>query len=301
MAIDHPTSTDLSAALNLIHAGDKYQVLERLGDIEPVDPHDGVEPRVGLVLDLETTGLDSQADKIIEIGLLRFSFDPSSGQVLAVESTLSYFEDPGMPLSETITELTGITDAMVAGQSIDDAIIAKELEVAGIVIAHNAGFDRPFFEKRFESIQDKHWACSLSEVPWKSYGFRCKKLGCLLVCKNKVYFEGHRAGNDCLALLHLLAKPFEDGAMPLDMLLHSARQRSFPLRAVGAPFEVKDILKRHGYQWNDGSNGQPRAWWKEVFESLREEELDWLAEHGYSGERDRWTIGATRSARTRYK
>jgi DNA polymerase-3 subunit epsilon len=33
---------------------------------------------------------------------------------------------------------------------------------------------------------------------------------------------------------------------------------------VGAPYDLRIPLKRAGYRWNDGTNGFPRAWWKDV-------------------------------------
>jgi hypothetical protein len=46
-----------------------------------------------------------------------------------------------------VTALTGITDEMVAGQRIDEAVVSAFVKDAVIVIAHNAGFDRKFAER----------------------------------------------------------------------------------------------------------------------------------------------------------
>ena len=54
------------------------------------------------------------------------------------------FNDPGMPIPEIAQQITGITDEMVQGQSIDVAAVKKLLSSAALVIAHNARFDRPF-------------------------------------------------------------------------------------------------------------------------------------------------------------
>ena len=59
-------------------------------------------------IDLETTGLDSERDSIIEVGALRFV----DGRV---EDEWSTLVNPGRPLSPFITQLTGISDSMLAG------------------------------------------------------------------------------------------------------------------------------------------------------------------------------------------
>ena len=45
------------------------------------------------------------------------------------------------------SRLTGITDAMLAGQRINLDAVEAFIEQADLVIAHNAGFDRPFCER----------------------------------------------------------------------------------------------------------------------------------------------------------
>ena len=296
----HADDDKLAVALEIVRSSSEYRVLEKMGDLESESASDQVEGKLALILDLETTGLDAQEDKIIEIGLIHFTYNPDTGQVLGADSPIVFFEDPGQPLSKTIVDLTGITDEMLAGKKIDDDKVHNAIAKASIVIAHNAGFDRPFFDKRFSPTSDQYWACSLNEIPWDKYGYRCAKLSCLLAEKDCVFFDGHRASNDCMALLHTLSHPFSDGELPLNLLLQSARQKSIRIWATGAPYEVKDILKGNLYRWSDGKNGLPKAWWKEVFESEKAEELEWLAEHGYGGTHDRWEL-ESRDASSRYR
>ena len=59
-----------------------------------------------VAIDLETTGLDSERDAIIEIGAVRFS-----GK--RVEDEFSSLINPNRHIPEFITGLTGIDDAMV--------------------------------------------------------------------------------------------------------------------------------------------------------------------------------------------
>jgi hypothetical protein len=69
-----------------------------------------------------------------------------------------------------ITTLTGITDEMVTGQSIDDPAVDDLLKRVVLIIAHNASFDRRYLERRLPAFATKHWACIHSDIDWKSRG-----------------------------------------------------------------------------------------------------------------------------------
>jgi DNA polymerase-3 subunit epsilon len=43
-----------------------------------------------------------------------------------------------------------------------------------------------------------------------------------------------------------------------------------------SPFESKDVLKRRGYRWNDGSDGRPKSWWIDVADGGVEAEVTFL-------------------------
>ncbi len=94
-----------------------------------------------VVLDFETTGLSPVADRIIEIGAVMLTDG-------VVHEEFSMLCDPGVPLSPKITELTGITDAMLAGKPPAAEGVAKLLEFIGAraVAAHNASFDIAFLK-----------------------------------------------------------------------------------------------------------------------------------------------------------
>lgn len=108
-----------------------------------------------------------------------------------------------MPIPPFITELTGITDEKVSGQHIDETMVSDCLKDAFLIVAHNASFDRPFFEKRFKGFEEKKWACSLAGIDWSRFGFKNLKLEDLLL-KSGYFYEAHRASIDCLALAWLL-------------------------------------------------------------------------------------------------
>ena len=46
--------------------------------------------------------------------------------------------------------------------------------------------------------------------------------------------------------------------------------------AERSPFDLKDVLKRRGYRWSDGSDGRPRSWYVDVQETGLDDELEFL-------------------------
>jgi DNA polymerase-3 subunit epsilon len=96
------------------------------------------------VVDLETTGLSPQGDSVIEVGAVRVS------RLQAAESFETLVRPPGPgPLSRTITDLTGIDDAMLAEAPPAHRALA-EFRPHAPFVAHNAAFDLRFTRRAFE-------------------------------------------------------------------------------------------------------------------------------------------------------
>lgn len=88
---------------------------------------------------LETTGLGFENDRITEVGAVRVV----NG---TVTESFDTFVDPERHIPEKITELTGITDEMVAGAPKEEEAVRSFLEFCGnaVLVAHNAPFDTGF-------------------------------------------------------------------------------------------------------------------------------------------------------------
>jgi DNA polymerase-3 subunit epsilon len=271
-----PEPPDLERMAALLEASDDYRVLRRLRARDVYHAPDGQETKIGVVLDTETTGLNDSEDKIIELGMVAFEFAPSTGRVYRVLRRFDAFQDPGFPIPPEITTLTGITDAMVAGAAIDPALVTAFVADAAVVIAHKADFDRRFAERAWPVFETKAWACSLTEVDWMAEGFDGTRLAYLL--SGCGWFHvGHRADEDCLALLEILAAPLpKTGETGLKRLLDTARKPTVRVWAIDALYDLKDVLKVRGYRWNDGSDGRPRAWWRDVPAAAAEDEIRFL-------------------------
>jgi len=99
-------------------------------------------PRTFVGLDLETTGVDSSVDRIIEIGAVRIV----DGEV---DDTFAAFVNPGCPIPSDIVHLTGITDDDVAGAPSIEDVLPRIVEFIGDspIVAHHAPFDTGFLNK----------------------------------------------------------------------------------------------------------------------------------------------------------
>ena len=107
-------------------------------------------PRDFTVLDLETTGLDPTFDSIIEISAIRVR------DLHSVE-TYSALVNPGYPLPEYITQLTGITDDDLADAPGIEAVLPDALAFVGgdTVLGQNVNFDINFLYDKSESVMDR--------------------------------------------------------------------------------------------------------------------------------------------------
>lgn len=225
------------------------------------------DEQVIVIVDVETTGLRTDIDSIIELGIVRASYSPSAKRITAILDAFSRYDDPQRPIPSVITELTGISGEDVAGHQIDNEWVAAMVEDDPIVLAHNAAFDRAFVEARFPSCQNQRWGCTANDIPWKDFGIGSRKLDYLLL-QHGWFFDGHRASVDCLATAWLLVQRPDAFAHLLD----SVNQRSVTISAHGAPFAVKDKLKERGYRWYAGTSQRKKCWWREVKEPALEDE-----------------------------
>ena len=281
-----------------LEAHPDFRVLRRLVPCSDFGPApvaaDGAQTSPGfqrvLVLDTETTGLSHQADKIIELAMLLVSVDLATGLPFGPVTLFEGFEDPGMPIPAIAKEVTGISDDMVHGHRLDDAQVQAVVDQADLIVAHNAGFDRPFLEARFPFFARKNWACSFADIDWKAAGAESSKLSALAQ-NHGWFYDAHRAQVDCHALLQVLAKPMVLTAPTtgLSQLMAVAAKPSFKLRAIGSPFETKDLLKAHGYRWD----GDGKVWFCTLADQEGlDAELEWLKSEVYGRRHARVEIEA---------
>jgi len=161
------------------------------------------------VIDLETSGGSPNSGAgITEIGVVKVR----GGVVLG---SFQSFVDPGHSLPPFITQLTGITDAMLISAPFVDEVLPTLFEFLGspeetVLVAHNAPFDISFLKA----------AALVHEYSWPQYAtidtarlaravldrdevINCK-LGTLAEFFNSHTSPNHRALDDALATVDVL-------------------------------------------------------------------------------------------------
>ncbi|HRX07831.1 MAG TPA: PolC-type DNA polymerase III [Candidatus Limiplasma sp.] len=156
-----------------------------------------------VVLDFETTGLSPVADRIIEIGAVKLA----NGVVTEEFSMLC---DPGVPLLPKITEITGITSAMLQGKPSPAEGIRKLMDFIGphAIAAHNASFDVGFLRAEARRNELSFFApvidtLSLARRMYPS--LRSYRLGALCRMLKVPLKNAHRAVHDAAATAKVLS------------------------------------------------------------------------------------------------
>ncbi len=171
-----------------------------------------------VVLDFETTGLNTKTDCIIEIGAVKLY------QHTIIDS-YGTLVNPKVSLEPIITKITGITDMMLRDQPLIEEAFPKLLDFIGNcpIVAHNASFDVAMLEselKRQNRILDVPQIDTLTfsrklYPQLRSHRLKalCKHLGVSLK-------DAHRAVNDATATAQCLDKMLnvlkEQGATQLE-------------------------------------------------------------------------------------
>ena len=186
---------------------------------------------------LVTTGLDALYNEFIEIGALKVR----DGKVA---ERFMEFIHPQEEISPMITNLTGITNEMVANARPADAVISDFLEFCedDVLIGHNVGFDYSFMKsgasnlgltfEKFGIDTFKIAQRTLKSLPSKSLSSLCE----YYQIENKA---AHRAYYDALAtakLYQTLAHYFE----PQDPKVFQPLQLQYKIKKV-QPATAKQV------------------------------------------------------------
>lgn len=272
---------DIEQAVNQVASDGRYRLLKQftgLGEfVNP--PVDSIGTFKACFLDTETTSLDPQSAKIIDLAFRIVEFAPD-GMMYKVHPPYQHFNDPGEPLSEDVIAVTGYTNEILAGHEIDWSEVYELVKDCALVVAYNSSYDRPILERYCPVFAELNWGCAQVDVDWfKLFGTK-GKLEWLAYKVGGIFYGAHQALIDVDVMVHLLSLNQPESDTPIfAQILEKARQKQFRIRAVGAPFDFKDELKASGYKWEDVP-GKPKAWCKSVSEEELEAETTFLSSGG---------------------
>ncbi len=161
-----------------------------------------------VVFDVETTGLNGNTDKIIELGAVRME----NGVEVAEFSRLI---NPMRPISEKITEITGITDGMVRDCPTIAQVITEFADFIKdcVLVAHNADFDTAFLRRALEDAGLKlaqpvldtlaFSRAALPELKSHKLGSVCKRFGINLKNAHRAVHDARATGLCLMEMLRL--------------------------------------------------------------------------------------------------
>ncbi|RYM07151.1 PolC-type DNA polymerase III [Sporolactobacillus sp. THM7-7] len=164
-----------------------------------------------VVFDVETTGLSAVYDTIIELAAVKIK----DGEVI---DKFDQFANPHRPLPQKITELTSITDDMLADAPDIDKVLKDFKTFAGeaTLVAHNATFDMGFLNNGYKKLgfdQAANPVIDTLELGRYLYPhFKNHRLDTLCKAFNIELTHHHRAIYDTEATGYLAWKMIKDAA-----------------------------------------------------------------------------------------
>ncbi len=250
----------------------KTVTIELMEKLDPPSCERSKDDLAIIFLDVETTGLNSGRDRVIQLCVRPVLVNKETYKVSAIAKSKTFHQDPGFPLPEEIIDLTNITDEDVSGQSIDWSWLHSTISKADFVVCHNAAFDRGFVENEFRRNDLKStetiWACSMSQIFWRNF---CRPSRALeVICAWSGFFYGsHQAANDVDAMITVIRQNNK-----MQELLTTASASDYRVFAMNSPRDKNTDLKMRKYRWDPNVS----CWYKNLSnEESAKEEVEWLS------------------------
>lgn len=163
-----------------------------------------------VVFDIETTGLDTKNDRIVEIGAIKIE----DGVVV---EEFNEMMNPGIPIPEKVSAIHHIYDDMVADKPYPGVVLHRFHEFykdCDYIIGHNAKrFDYPFLQSEFFRNGIKAIPIDVKDTIWvakqKIRGLRSYSLAALCQTFLITNQEAHRALSDVYATHEVYLKLLE--------------------------------------------------------------------------------------------
>lgn len=157
-----------------------------------------------IAIDIETTGLEADRDRIIEIAAVKYADLRESDRFCTLIN-------PGIRIPRFITEINGITNDMVKDAPTIKEVLPRFIEFIGnsVLVAHNARFDLGFLNHnawRLGYKSDNPYIDTLSLCRNVFPGFCNYKLGTVAENLGIDLRNAHRALADTRAVGQILVK-----------------------------------------------------------------------------------------------
>ena len=208
------------------------------------------------ILDVETSGVSPETDHCIEVAVILYDL-ARAAPIASFASVMRADTNAAFSVNRIPTEI--LQDAPPAEEVWRRIMVVTYS--ADVFVAHQASFDRSFTPEPLRS--SKPWVCSMNHIEWPE-----SKCGESLVKTALAHGIGvvhaHRAMSDVDTLSRLLTRVQERTDL---QSLFARAMRPRKMYVSLASFDMKDVVKAHGFQWvpdkavaeGDGSRGRPEA------------------------------------------
>lgn len=232
-----------------------------------------------LLLDIESTGLDPGVDRITELGIMAVSND---FKTIHESYNKLVWDDTYPAITSEITEITGITEDMLRGNSIKPHTMCADFGTLlfkhnpKYIIAYNAVFDRSFVESELtRNMQgtDVQWLCAMTDTPAHK---KCKSWKLMHVALDHGVAvdpsELHRAINDVELMRKMLVAAGETAD---SMYMYSTIPHIYIAADVKKPWEdggdSSTKAKTHGFTF-EKVRGEEKVFNKTWVKKIKENE-----------------------------
>jgi len=208
-------------------------------------------------LDIESTGLDKQKDRVIEIGVSLYS----TGQRKYLDSVGQLVQSDGVAVTDEITGITGITQAAVDKFGYDPAdalnTVIEFVSQADAVLGHNIrGFDWPMIENWAKRLGVQLPPVLLVDTMEDIPGVDGEQLITMCAKKGFVNPEQHSALNDAQATMKLAM------SYDIDTIVARAKIPTVIVQSHAPRTATNSENKKYKFRWSPDK----KIWYKRIKE-----------------------------------
>lgn len=206
-----------------------------------------------LILDTETTGLDPEKGRVIEVATVVYNVEMAA--VVACRSELVYSTEGNA--AESINRIPG--ELLKYGKDQDSVWNKVSIEALNCdaVLAHNSDFDRQWVPECYDGFH-LPWGDTCHLVTWPRQTKPSASLIALAIDHGVAIVDAHRALSDCLLIARLLTRCKELGH-DIEALIAQAVRPAGMFKAI-VSYADKDLAKLAGFNWD----GKQRSWTRKM-------------------------------------
>ena len=252
-----PRQLDFLQASNQKHLEDVHgEIMNSSKDISPSQMYSSSlsnsKPEMLLILDTETTGLNPELDRCLEVGAILFHVKTRS--IIAQQSFL-------LPVDSNLAESINHIPAEITRipQPWQEAIkyFKSLISSADVLVAHNVAFDKEWFGLNYLPEVSKPWLCTMEDIRWPSrLSLRNRpSVRDLALAYEVPVWKAHRALTDCIYLAEVFCR-CDDLEILLERGLEPRR-----LMKANVSYDQRHLAKQAGFRWDEPIR---RAWTKRL-------------------------------------